>query len=793
MGREFHARIGLVKEVNPFVETKLVSMYAKGGCLDDARKVFDAMRERNLYTWSAMIGGCSREQSWDEVVQLFYHMMEDGFLPDQFLIPKIMQACAKRKDFETGKLIHSLAIRCGMSNSKRVNNSILTVYAKCGDMSSAKKFFYGMDERDVVACNAIISGYCQNGKIEQARQCFDAMLEEGIEPALVLWNVLIAGYNELGRCDIALELMRKMESFGITPDVYTWTSMISGFSQNGRINQAMDFFKRMFIAGIEPTGITVASALSACATLKSPNMGLEILSVAVKMSLVDSLPVGNSLIDMFSKCGNLEDAERVFDMMLERDLYSWNSIIGGHYQAGHSGKAHELFMKMQDSDVPPNVVTWNIMITGYIQNGDEDRALDLFQRIEIEGNIKRSAASWNSLISGYLQSRQKDKALQIFRQMQSSHIIPNSVTMLSVLHACANLVAVKKVKEIHCCALRRNIISELSVSNSFIGTYSKSGHITYARAIFDGMSSKDIISWNSLIAGYVLHGQSESTLQLFDRMREEGLEPSRGTFASIILAYSFAGMVEEGKNAFSSITEEYQIRPGLEHYVAIVHLLGRSGKLAEAMEFIRNMPIDPNSSVWSALLTAGRIHRNFGLTILAGEHLLVFEPGNSSIHHLLSQAYSLCGKSWEASRLTKLENGKAFEKPVGQCWIESKNRIHTFVTGKPVSEKLRSWIERLAVKKMKACNSENGAWIEEEKEEGIDVVHSEKLAFAFAFIDSHPRVPQVIRIVKNLRTCSDCHSTAKYISLAHGCEIYVSDSNCFHHFKGGHCSCGDYW
>ncbi|XP_054796212.1 pentatricopeptide repeat-containing protein At1g19720 [Prosopis cineraria] len=788
MGRELHARIGLVEEVNSFVETKLVSMYAKCGYLEEARKVFDEMREKNLYTWSAMIGACSRGRSWKEVLELFYRMMEDGFLPDRLLIPKIMQACGKCGDFETGKLIHSLAIRCGMTNSMRVNNSILTVYAKSGDMNGAEKFFTNMDERDMVSWNAIISGYCQKGEIEQARAYFDAMHEKGIEPGLVIWNVLIASYNELGRCDAAIELMREMENIGITPDVYTWTSMISGFTQNGRLNQAFDLLKRMFLAGIKPTDITIASAISACVTLKSLNMGLEIHSMAVKMSLVDNLPVANSLIDMYSKCGNLEAAQRVFDMMLERDVYSWNTIIGGYYQAGYCSKAHELFMRMQESDVSPNVVTWNIMITGYIQNGDEDRALDLFQRIEKEGNIKRNTASWNSLISGYLQSGQKDKALWIFRQMQISHVIPNSVTILSVLHACANLVSGKKVKEVHCCALRRNLTSETSVSNSLIATYTKSGYITYSRAIFYGMTSKDIISWNSLIAGYVLHGQSESALQLVYQMQKEGLQPSRGTFASIILAYSLAGMVNEGKSVFSSITEEYQIRPGLEHYAAVVHLLGRSGMLAEAMEFIRNMPIEPNTSVWAAMLTACRFHKNFGLATLAGEHLLTLEPGNNVIRHLLSQSYSLCGKIWEAPRVTKLE------KPVGQCWIETKNIVHTFVTGygsEPLSEKLHSWVERVALK-IKKPISENGVWIEEE-EEGIGVVHSEKLAFAFSLIDSHHHANKVIRIVKNLRMCRDCHRTAKYISLAYGCEIYANDSSCFHHFKGGLCSCKDYW
>lgn len=794
VGRELHSRIGVVRQVDPFVETKLVSMYAKCGHLDEARKVFDGMRERNLFTWSAMIGACFRDLKWEEVVELFYDMVGDGVLPDEFLLPKVLKACGKCRDLETGRLIHSMVVRGGMCNSLLVVNSILAVYAKCGEMSCAEKLFRRMDERNLVSWNVVITGYCQMGEIGQAQKYFDAMWEEGIEPGLVTWNILIASYNQLGHCDIAMDLMRKMESFGIAPDVYTWTSMISGFTQKGRTNDAFDLLREMLIVGVEPNNITIASAASACASVKSLSMGSEIHSIAVKTSLVADILIGNSLIDMYAKVGDLEAAQSIFDMMFKRDVYSWNSIIGGYCQAGFCGKAHELFMKMQESDSPPNVVTWNVMITGFMQNGDEDEALNLFQRIEKDGKIKPNVASWNSLISGFLQSGQKDKALQIFRRMQFSNMAPNLVTVLTILPACANLVAAKKVKEIHCCAVRRNLVSELSVSNTFIDSYAKSGNMTYSRKVFDGLSPKDIISWNSLLSGYVLHGCSESAFDLFDQMRKDRLNPNRVTLASVISAYSHAGMVDEGKHAFSNISKEYKIRLDLEHYYAMVYLLGRSGKLAEALKFIQNMPVEPNSAVWAALLTASRIHRNFGMAIFAGERLLELEPENIITQHLLSKAYSVCGKSWEAPKMKKLEKGKFVKETVGESWIEMNNMVHTFVVGdqsQPYVDKVHSWLNRVGLN-FKAHISDNELCIEEEEKENISSVHSEKLAFAFAFMDSH-HTPQILRIVKNLRMCRDCHDTAKYLSLAYRCEIYLNDSNCLHHFKDGHCSCRDYW
>ncbi|XVE69811.1 hypothetical protein DITRI_Ditri10aG0021600 [Diplodiscus trichospermus] len=794
IGRKLHARIHLVKESDPFVETKLVSMYAKCGSPVDARKVFDTMNEKNLYTWSAMIGACSRELRWKEVVQLFFLMMKDGVLPDEFLFPKILQACANCEDVRTGRLLHSLVIRLGMVCCSRVSNSVLTVYAKCGKLISARRFFESMDERDRVTWNSMILAYCQKGENDEAYRLFNGMWEEGIKPCIITWNILINSYNHLGECDVAMGLMKEMESSGIAPDVFTWTSMISGLAQNGRRWQALYLFKEMLLAGIKPNGVTITGAVSACASLRVLKMGMEIHSVALKMGIIDNVLVGNSLIDMYAKCGDLEAARQVFDMIEEKDVYTWNSMIAGYCQAGYCGKAYELFMKMRESDVKPNVITWNTMISGYIQNGDEDRAVDLFQRMEQDGKIKRNTASWNALIAGYVQIGAIDKAFGVFRQMQSCSVSPNSVTILSILPGCANLIAAKKVKEIHGCILRQNLEFVLSISNSLIDTYAKSGNILYSRIIFDRMSAADIISWNSIIGGYVLHGCSDAVLDLYNQMRNLGLKPNRGTFLSIILAHGIAKMVDEGKHIFYSISGNYEIIPAIEHYSAMIDLYGRCGRLGEAMEFIEDMPIEPDSSVWTSLLTAARIHKDIALAVLAGERLLDLEPGNIVVNQLMFQIYALSGKLNDSSKVRKLEKENTLRRSLGHSWIEIRNAVHTFVTGdqsKPCSNLLYSWVQNIA-REVNADDHHGGFFIEEEEKEETGGVHSEKLALAFALIGS-PSSSRSIRIVKNTRMCRNCHLTAKYISLKFGCQIYLSDSKCFHLFKNGRCSCGDYW
>lgn len=794
LGRKLHGCVHLVGDVDPFIETKLVGMYAKCGFIDDARKVFDEMSERDLFTWSAMIGGFSREKRWGEVVELFYAMMKEGVVPDEFLFVKILHACGNCGDLRTAKVIHSIVVKCRMDVDVRINNTMLAAYGKCGELGCLKRYFRNMEGKDLVSWNSIISGYCRKGEIGDAHRLFEMMYDEGFEPGLVTWNTMISTYNQLGKCDVALGMMKEMKSLGIIPDVFTWTSMVSGFAKNNGKFKALELFRDMLLERVEPNGITLASAISACASLKDISKGKELHCIAIKVGYADSVLVGNSLIGMYSKCDKLDAAEEVFNEIIEKDVYTYNSMVGGYIQAGCCGKAHYLFTKMRDSGVQPNVVTWNVMIAGYIQNDDEDEAINLFHKMEKDGLIKRDTATWNALISGHVQNGNKNKALSIFRQMQSSCVGPNSVTILSILPACADVISAKKVKEIHSCIIRRNLESELSVANSFIDTYAKSGNLVYSRTIFDAIPTKDIISWNIMMAGAVLHGYSYDALYLFDLMKKEGLEPNRGTFVSILSAYGLAKMVDEGECAFSSMIHEFNILPSLDHCKAMINLYGRSGKLEEALKFIEDMIVQPDSSIWNTLLTACRNHGNARLALHAGEKLLKLDPGNALVQRLVLQIYSLLGINDGYMKRKKSEIRNETKDTIGQSWVEVRNTVHCFVIGdkcRPNADALLSWTKGIAGE-IKRSDTQSMVCCREEDDEKVGGIHSEKLSLAFSLVSSAQSC-QPIRILKSLRMCEDCHTTIKYVSKAYEREIYVCDSNCLHHFIDGSCSCVDYW
>ncbi|KAK1314946.1 Pentatricopeptide repeat-containing protein [Acorus calamus] len=585
-GRLVHSMIG-VDPPDPFVGAKLVSMYCKCGSLEDARAVFESLRVRNIFAWSAMIGGCARDHRWTDVVKLFYRMVgDDGLIPDGLLFPKILQACANSGDVQTGVLLHSLALRKSVScpSLVHVNNALLAMYAMCGELASARRFFDGMDShRDHVTWNSIISGYCRCGDHVEAMRMFERMRGEGFDPGVVTWNIVIASCcKRADGPDHALELMEEMVLSGVMPDVVTWTTLISGFTQKDRPMKGLELFREMLCAGagVRPNGMTIAAALSACASVKALNLGKEIHSFAIKTGSDTNVLVGNSLIDMYAKSGELDSARSVFDEIKEseRDVFTWNSIISAYAQNGDCEMAHKLFVEMGGSGVCRNAITWNVMISGYLQNGDEDRAMQHFRVMESDGGIKRNTASWNLLISGVLQHGRKIKALDIFREMQFNDSRPNLVTILSILPACANLVSASKVKEIHCSVLRGGLESELLIMNSLIDTYSKSGDIFSARSVFEGMSFRDVVSWNLLISSYLLHGCPEIALERFELMKEGGVTPNWITLAGVLFAYSHLGKVNEGKNLFSKMMEDHQLIPRLQHFEAMVDLLGRSGR-----------------------------------------------------------------------------------------------------------------------------------------------------------------------------------------------------------------------
>lgn len=417
-----------------------------------------------------------------------------------------------------------------------------------------------------------------------------------------------------------------------------------------------------------------------------------------------------------------------------------------------------------------------------------------------DGMPEKNVVSWSAMIGCYAKNNRPFEALELFHgMMEEVHDnFPNSVTMVSVLQACAALSALGQGKVLHAYILRKGLNSIISVVNALVTMYAKCGSLEAACRVFHRMSRKDIVSWNSMISGYGIHGFGREAIQLFEELTDAGVEPNIITFVSVLGACSHVGLVEEGKSFFESMVRKYNIIPSVEHYACMVDLLGRAGQLDEAANIIEMMRIEPDPVVWGSLLGACRIHGNVELAERASIRLFELEPLNAGNYVLLADIYAEA-RMWDnVDGVKKVLEARGLRKVPGCSWIEVKKKIYSFVSVdemNPRIEQLHAFLLQLSTEMKDRGYVPDTKLVlyelDKSEKEQILLGHSEKLAVAFGLINS--KNGETIRITKNLRLCEDCHSVTKFVSQFANREILVRDVNRFHHFRDGVCSCADYW
>ncbi|KAK9273492.1 hypothetical protein L1049_018302 [Liquidambar formosana] len=313
------------------------------------------------------------------------------------------------------------------------------------------------------------------------------------------------------------------------------------------------------------------------------------------------------------------------------------------------------------------------------------------------------------------------------------------------------------------------------------------------------MRVRNVFTWNAMIGGLAMHGHGEIAISLFDQMKHDEVMPDEVTFIALLYACSHTGLVNEGLKMFQAMQESYQIEPRMEHYGCMVDLLCRARLVDDALEFIENMPIKANSVLWATLLGACRIGGNFELAEIVGKRVIELEPDSCGRYVMLSNLYAGISQWESALNMRKQMENKGIEKIPGCSWIEMNGTIHQFVAGDR-SHLQREKIYAMMREMTQRVNLDGGHVsgiadvlldIQEEEKEHSLYLHSEKLAVAFGLISTSPG--SLIRIVKNLRVCNDCHSFLKIISKIYSREIVARDRSRFHHFREGSCSCMDFW
>lgn len=498
----------------------------------------------------------------------------------------------------------------------------------------------------------------------------------------------------------------------------------------------------------------------------------------------------NVMISALIINGCAEEAQTMFDKMPERNSSSWNSMISCYCKLGEINSARLMFDRCPVKDV----VSWNTMIDGYCKTKQLNTAHNLF----LQMGSARNSITWNTIISGYVQSKKFKEAILIFQQMQAENVKPTEVTMVSLLSACAHLGAIDMGKWIHAYIRRKNLRIDVVLGNAIIDMYCKCGSVEEALMVFDGLSVKNIFCWNSIIVGLGMNGYGNEAIGIFISMEKEKIKPDGVTFVGLLCGCSHSGLISTGRKYFSQMHSVYMVEPGIEHYGCMVDLLGRAGFLKEALELVKTMPIKPNAVVWGSLLQACQIHKDSKLSELVTQQLLQLDPFDSGNYVFLSNIYASLNRWDDVEICRKLMIERGVSKTPGCSSIEVDNVVHEFVAGDnthPQILEINLFLEEIAkVVKEEGYEPDTASVlhdIEEEEKERAVRYHSERIAIAFGLMSMPP--DKTIRVVKNLRTCSNCHSAIKLISKAFGREIIVRDRNRFHHFRNGTCSCKNYW
>ncbi|KAI5664750.1 hypothetical protein M9H77_24073 [Catharanthus roseus] len=612
------------------------------------------------------------------------------------------------------------------------------------------------------------------------------------------------------------------------PNVLVWNTTIRGLVSNDCSDQAVKFFYSMREEGFLPNDFTFPSVLKACTRLVDLRLGLELHSLAVKLGCDYNVFVNTGLICLYAKCGVLCDAEKVFDDIPEKNVVSWTAIISGYIEFGRFREAIDMFWRLlrmgltpdsltlvrvisacsqlrdlsagewlhkyvMESKMERNVFVVTSLVDMYVKFGQMDSARHVF-----EGMQEKDVVSWSSMILGYAANGLPKEALELFYQMKEEDLKPDCYVIVGVLSACSRLGALD-VGELACSLVDKNdFLYNPILGTALIDMYAKCGKIIQAWDIFLGMKVKDLVVWNAIISGLAMSGHVKSAFSCFGKLEKSGLRPDENTFIGLLCGCTHAGLVDDGRRYLYSMNSVYSLNPTIEHYGCMVDLLGRAGLLDEAHSLIKLMPMKPNAVVWGALLSGCRLHRDTQLAELVLHQLIELEPWNSANYVLLSNIYSAQNKWDDSQNIRSIMSERGIQKIPAYSWIELDGVVHEFLVGDmshPISEKIYG--------KLSELNKESRAAgyvpitefvlfdIEEEEKEHCLSYHSEKLALAFGLISTRP--DDVIRITKNLRVCGDCHMFFKVISKITGREIIVRDTNRFHHFVTGSCSCNDYW
>ncbi|KAI3471174.1 hypothetical protein Pfo_027837 [Paulownia fortunei] len=697
-------KLGL--EDNLLLSNNLLSLYAKCCGVDHARHFFDEMPYRDVVSWTGVLSAYVKDGNHEEALRFFDLMKVSGEKPNEFTFSNVLRSCSALRNLVHGTKVQASVIKHGFESNPILCSSLIELYSKWDLLEEAVGVFNGMANGDTVSWTAMISSFGQTGNWVQALRFFIRMIEEGVSPneytfvkllgacsflgisygklvhaQLIVWGVqlnlvlktaLVDMYAKCQKMDDAVKALKQTSE----QDVQLWTTVISGFTQNLNFWEAISAFRQMMGKNVVPNNYSYAGILNACSSTQALQLGKQIHTQLIMAGLENDNSVGNALLDFYAKCSNaVEDVTRVFKGITLPNVISWTTLIAGLAAHGLKDECYLAFLEMQFVGQQPNSFTLsNILqacgttqspnktkkIHGFIikTNADNDiivgnALVDAYAGLHMvdcalslaKGMSNRTVITYTILASKLNQIGRHTLTLEIINHIRDDDLQIDGFIISSFLSASANLGATQTGKQLHCYSIVSGFGRRISVLNGLIDFYGKCWCILDAQKAFGEISEPDIISWNVLMYGFALNGRTTSTLSTLEDMRLAGVRPDSITLLTVLFACNQGGLVDMGVEYFHSLRELYDIKPQLNHYNLLVDLLGRAGRLEEAVSMLKSIPFSPNALIYKRLLHACKLHGN----MLLGEEMarqgLELDPSDFEFYVLLASIYDEAGRS----------------------------------------------------------------------------------------------------------------------------------------------------
>lgn len=794
LAKAVHASILKFPE-DTYLGNALITAYLKLGLVEEAREVFGSLSCPNVASYSALISGFSKSNREDDAIELYFRMRSSGIEPNEYSFVAILTACIRLLELDLGFQVHAMAIKMGYLECVFVSNALMGLYGKCGCLDCVLKLFSELPHRDLASWNTAISSVVNEFMYSKALDLFREMQRnDGIGVDHITVSTLLTACSDSKAFVEGQELHAHAIKYGLELDLSVNTALIKFYTNSGDVKDVSALFEVM------PVRDTIT---------------------------------WTEMITAYMNFGKVDLALEAFEKMPERNPVSYNALLAGFCKNEEGLKALNLFTNMAEDGLELTDFTLTSVINACGLIGDceiskqihgfvvkfgfgsnariEAALLDTCTRCDRMADAKKmflrlpadqdSSVVVTSMVCGYARNGQLDEAISLFCRSQSKGtMVIDEVASSSVLGLCGSLGFHEMGKQVHCLAIKSGFLTDPGVGNATVSMYAKCWNMEEAIKAFEKMAGRDVVSWNGLIAGHLLHRQGDEALAVWSEMEETGITPDKITFTLIISAYRHtdANLVDDCQSLVSSMKTKYDIEPTSEHFASLVGVLGYWGLLEEAEEMINKLPFEPEVSVWRALLDSCRIRLNTRMGKRVAKRILAMQPNDPSTFILVSNLYSASG-IWHCSEMVREDmREKGFRKHPGQSWIVHENKISSFCArdkSHPQQKDIYRGLEILILECLKVGYVPDTSFVlhevEEHQKKEFLFYHSAKLAATYGLLMTKPGKP--VRVVKNIVLCGDCHTFLKYVSVVSRRVILVRDTSGFHCFSSGQCTCKDYW